>query len=86
MTMGINEITLRVSEVMINELKLEDVTPEAFDVDMDLIDEVGIDSMDLATVALVLQDEYSIRFDEDDYPKLTTVRYIGEYIKRKLSS
>ena len=86
MTMGINDITLRVSEVMINELKLEDVTPEAFDVDMDLIDEVGIDSMDLATVALVLQDEYSIRFDEDDYPKLTTVRYIGEYIKRKLSS
>ena len=86
MTKGINEITLRVSEVMINELKLEDVTPEAFDVDMDLIDEVGIDSMDLATVALVLQDEYSIRFDEDDYPKLTTVRYIGEYIKRKLSS
>jgi len=86
MTKGINEITLRVSEVMINELKLEDITPEAFDVDMDLIDEVGIDSMDLATVALVLQDEYSIRFDEDDYPKLTTVRYIGEYIKRKLSS
>ena len=86
MTMGINEITLRVSEVMINELKLEDVTPETFDVDMDLVDEVGIDSMDLATVALVLQDEYSIRFDEDDYPKLTTVRYIGEYIKRKLSS
>ena len=86
MTMGINEITLRVSEVMINELKLEDVTPETFDVDMDLVDEVGIDSMDLATVALALQDDFSIRFDEDDYPKLTTVRYIGEYIKRKLSS
>jgi acyl carrier protein len=86
MTMGINEITLRVSEVMINELKLEDVTPETFDVDMDLVDEVGIDSMDLATVALALQDDFSIRFDEDDYPKLTTVRYIGEYIERKLSS
>jgi len=86
MTRGIDKIILRVSEVMINELKLEDVTPETFNIDVDLIDEVGIDSMDLATVALVLQDEYGIRIDEDDYPKLTTVRYIGEYIEKKISS
>jgi acyl carrier protein len=86
MTRGIDKITLRVSEVMIDELKLEDVTPETFDINVDLIDEVGIDSMDLATVALVLQDEYGIRIDEDDYPKLTTVLYIGEYIEKKISS
>ena len=75
----------RIAENMINELKLEDVTPATFDPDMDLVDEVGIDSMDLATVALVLQDEYGIRIDEDDYPKLTTVRLIAEYIEEKLS-
>jgi acyl carrier protein len=86
MIRGIDKITLRVSEVLINELKLEDVTPETFDIEVDLIDEVGIDSMDLATVALVLQDEYGIRIDEDDYPKLTTVLYIGEYIEKKISS
>jgi acyl carrier protein len=86
MIRGIEKITLRVSEVLINELKLEDVTPETFDIEVDLIDEVGIDSMDLATVALVLQDEYGIRIDEDDYPKLTTVLYIGEYIEKKISS
>ncbi len=71
---------LRTAEVMIHELRLEDVTPETFDADIDLVDEIGIDSMDLATVALVLRDEYGIRFDEDDYPKLTTVRKIAEYI------
>lgn len=86
MTLEADKIILRVAEVMINELKLEDVTPETFDSDVDLIDEVGIDSMDLATIALVLQDEYSIRIDEDDYPKLTTVRYIAEYIEKKLAS
>jgi len=86
MTRETDKITFRVAEVMINELKLEEVTPETFDLDVDLIDEVGIDSMDLATIALVLQDEYGIRIDEDDYPKLTTVRYIGEYIEKKLSS
>jgi acyl carrier protein len=80
------DITLRVASVLIDELKLEDVTPETFAPDMDLVDEVGIDSMDLATVALVLQDHYGIRFDEDDYPKLTTVRKIAAYIAERLGA
>lgn len=78
------QITLHVARVMIDELKLEDVTPETFDPEIDLVDEVGIDSMDLATVALVLRDTYSIRIDEDDYPKLTNIRLISEYIVKKL--
>jgi acyl carrier protein len=81
---NLKDVILHVAEIMINELKLDDVTPETFDPDIDLVDEVGIDSMDLATVALVLRDEYAIRIDEDDYPKLTTVRLISEYIFRKL--
>ena len=76
----------RIAEIIINELKLEDVTPQTFDPDLDLVDEVGIDSMDLATIALVLRDEYGIRIDEDDYPTLTTVRIIAEYINTKLTS
>jgi len=80
-----NDIILRVAQVMIEELKLEDVTPGTFDPDIDLVDEIGIDSMDLTTVALVLQDEYGMRFDEDDYPKLTTIRLIAEYIQNELS-
>jgi acyl carrier protein len=81
----LDSIILRVAEIMINELKLEDVTPESFDPDIDLVNEVGIDSMDLATVALVLRDEYAVRIDEDDYPKLTTIRLISEYMHNKLS-
>jgi acyl carrier protein len=77
-------ILLHVAEILIRELKLEDVTAETFDPELDLVDEVGIDSMDLATVALVIRDEYAIRIDEDDYPKLTTVRRISEYIEHKL--
>ncbi len=80
-----NEIVIHVAQIMIDELKLEDVTSETFDPEIDLIDEVGIDSMDLATVALVLQDKYGIKIDEDDYPKLTSVRLIAEYIEGKLT-
>jgi len=78
-------IIKRVAQVMIDELKLEDVTAETFDPDLDLVDEIGIDSMDLATVALILQDEYNIRIDEDDYPGLTTIRFIADYIVSRLN-
>ena len=50
------------------------------------MDELGIDSMDLATIALVLQDEYRITIDEDDYPKLKTIRLIADYIEEKISA
>jgi acyl carrier protein len=86
MSNDINQTITRVAEIIINELKLEDITPETFNADLDLVDEVGVDSMDLATVALVLRDEYGIRIDEDDYPKLTTVRIIAQYIVDKLNS
>ena len=84
MAVETDKLILRVAEVMIDELKLEDVTPATFLPELDLVDEVGIDSMDLATVALVLQDEYDIRIDEDDYPKLTTIRLIAEYLENKM--
>lgn len=86
MPSDVESIIVRIAEIMIRELKLEDVTADTFDPDIDLVDEVGIDSMDLATVALVLRDEYSIRIDEDDYPKLTNIRLIAEYLYGKMAA
>ncbi len=79
-------IVRHVAGVIIGELKLEDVTVDTFNPEMDLVDELGIDSMDLATIALVLQDEYKVVIDEDDYPKLKTIRLIADYIKEKLAA
>ena len=86
MTTDTQQTITRIADIIINELKLEDVTPETFDADLDLVDEVGIDSMDLATIALVIRDEFGIRIDEDDYPRLTTLRIIADYIAEKRSS
>lgn len=80
----IREQILRIAAIIIEELKLEEITPEKFDPDMDLVDELGVDSMDLATVALVLQDEYGVFIDEDDYPKLKSIRLIAEYLQSRL--
>ena len=83
MTTTIQPTITRIAEIIINELKLEDVTAQTFNPDLDLVDEVGIDSMDLATIALVIRDQFGIRIDEDDYPKLTTIRIIAAYIAEK---
>jgi acyl carrier protein len=83
MNLDKKELVHRIIEIIISELKLEDVTLDTFDPELDLVDELGIDSMDLATIALVLQDEYNITIDEDDYPKLRNVRMIAEYILGK---
>ncbi len=80
----IEQIVHRVAEIVISELKLEDVTADTFDANLDLVDELGIDSMDLTAVVLVLQDEYGITIDEDDYPKLKTLRLIAEYIRGRM--
>jgi len=80
------KLIIRIAEIIIFELKLKDITPETFDPKLDLIDELGIDSMDLTTVVLVLQDEYGIVIDEDDYPKLRSIRMIAEYIEEKLNA
>lgn len=72
----------RIVEILIEELKLENVTPDTFDVTTDLVKELGIDSMDLTTLVLVLQGEYKVKFDEDSYPTLTTVRAIAEQIRQ----
>ena len=85
-TNDIQGIIRKVAEIIIGELKLEDVTVDTFNPEMDLVDELGIDSMDLATIALVLQDEYKIVIDEDDYPKLKSIRLIADYISEKLSA
>jgi acyl carrier protein len=72
----------RIAEILIQELRLENITPDTFDVSTDLVKELGIDSMDLTTVVLVLQGEYKVTFDEDSYPSLTSVRAIADYIRQ----
>ena len=73
----------KIAEIIINELKLKDVTPATFNPDLDLIEDLGIDSMELTTIVVVLQDEFGIRIDEDDFGELTTLAKITKYIQAR---
>jgi len=79
---ALRDLEVKVAQIIIDELKLEDVTPETFDVAIDLVNELGIDSMDLTTVVLVLQDEFGITINEDDYPLLKNVNAIAQYVQK----
>ena len=71
----------KIAEIIINELRLKDVTPSTYDPNLDLIEYLGIDSMELTTIVVVLQDEFGIRIDEDDFSQLTTLAKIDEHVK-----
>jgi acyl carrier protein len=73
----------RIAEIIIGELKLKDVTPETFDRNLDLIEDLGIDSMELTTIVVVLQDEFGVKIDEDDFPRLTSLAKITEYMEAR---
>ena len=80
-----SELERRIAEIVIRETRLEDVTVDTFDPTTNLIEEVGLDSMDLTTVVLILQDEFKVMIPEDQYPNLTTIRAIAEFIQSKVS-
>lgn len=74
-----------IAKIVIEELKLDDVTPESFDENLNLVEELGVDSMELTTIAVKLQDQYSIKIEEEDYENLISLGKITEYVKEKIS-
>ena len=49
----------------------------------DLADDLGMDSLDLLEFYLRLGENFKIDLTEDDYPQLTSVSAIAEFIKVK---
>ena len=45
-----------------------------------LIEDLGIDSLDLVGIILKIQDVYGVLIDEDDVPTLTTLGHLAEYV------
>jgi acyl carrier protein len=80
--MDLTTIERRIAEILIQELRLENASADSFDVDLNLVEELGLDSMDFITVVLVVQNEFKIKIDEEEYPNLKTVRLIAQHIRQ----
>ncbi|MBQ4509943.1 MAG: acyl carrier protein [Clostridia bacterium] len=68
----------KLKNILVEELSLnpDDITPDA-----ELANDLGINSLDLADLVLLCEDEFGIEFSEDDIHKLITVGDVAEYIE-----
>ena len=51
--------------------------------DSGLIDDLGVDSLDLVSVFLQVQDDFGVVVDEDDLPGIVTIGDLVDYIAER---
>ena len=72
---------------VIKELKAEDMPDVAFTDRTNLVEDVGLDSLQTINLVLQLEDEFGIEidFDEFDYELLLEFGKLVEYIEQKVA-
>lgn len=67
----------KIKNILIDELQLkeEDITPEA-----ELVNDLGINSLELADLVMVCEEKFNIEIKDDDIRKFLTVGDIAEYL------
>jgi acyl carrier protein len=83
--MHTNSVEDRVVELIVKQLKVKmpGASSSNFDASIDLIDGLGIDSIDMAAIALRIQDEFGIEVREEDYEGFKSVRAIAEFVRNR---
>lgn len=68
----------KVKKILVEELQIneDDIT-----LDSALINDLGINSLELADLAVTCEDEFDIEINEDDMRKFITVRDVVEYLE-----
>ena len=72
----------RVKEILVNDLhvKESDVTPEA-----ELINDLGINSLELADLICICEEEFDIEIADDDLKGFITVSDVVKYLEKATS-
>ena len=68
----------RIKTILVNDLHVDaaEVTPDA-----ELINDLGINSLELADLVLLCEDEFGLEFSEDDIHKFITVGDVVDYLE-----
>ena len=71
----------KLKDILVEELSLnaDDITPDA-----ELAKDLGINSLDLADLVLLCEDEFGIEFGEGDLHKFITVGDVVKFIESKI--
>ena len=70
----------KLKAILVEELSLDpnDITPEA-----ELVQDLGINSLELADLVLLCEDEFGVEFEEDDIHKFITVDDVVKFLEAK---
>ena len=69
----------KVKEILLENLGCAE---EDIQLETNLIDDLGADSLDIVELSLALEDDFDIIVEDEDFEKLQTVGAIVEYIER----
>lgn len=68
----------RLKKILIEELSLN---PDDVTLNAELTNDLGVNSLELADLVLVCEDEFGVEFNEDDIHKFITVGDVVEYLE-----
>jgi acyl carrier protein len=78
------KLVSRIAQIVRNVGKLDPgVTIEA---PTRLVEDLGIDSLDLVGIFLMIQDELTVAIEEADVPSLVTIGDLAGYVQKRLPS
>ncbi|MBQ2118530.1 MAG: acyl carrier protein [Clostridia bacterium] len=68
----------KVKEILVNELQIDEskITPEAT-----LANDLGVNSLELAELVLVVEEQLDVEINEDDLHKFITVGDVADYLE-----
>ena len=67
----------KVKDMLANDLQ---INPDDIKLEAELINDLGINSLELADLVLLCEDTFGVEFDENDMHKFITVGDVVEYL------
>jgi len=80
------ELNQKLKEMIIEELQIEDITPDEFDDDMPLFgDGLGLDSLDAVELVVQLEVYFGVEIKniEEGRPALQSINTLAQFVKTK---
>ncbi len=70
----------KVKELLVEELSVDadDITPAA-----ELVNDLGINSLELADLVMLCEDKFGVTIDDDDAQKFVTVGDVADYLSER---
>lgn len=61
----------------------DEINTEAITLEANLFEDIGINSVGMLYMALALEEEFGIKFTNDDFPNIKTVQNVVDLIESK---